>query len=92
MDTREYNIDGQTVYVYAAPEKPPEVYVPVGETDNPRAMASHDGPILDDGALLEAVWDDGLVEFYHPWQGNVGRMTPREFNGEVVLLERRRAV
>lgn len=91
MQTREYTVGDETVYVYDTPEDPPRVFVPVGITEAPRRMAGHDGPILDDGVLLEAVWEGGLVELYHPWQGNVGRLTPREFGTEVVLLERHRS-
>lgn len=80
MNVATYKVGGETFLVYASADDGPKVYEPVGRTDVPRALASHQGAALVDGNVVWVEYEDGLFQAYHDWMGKTSMptWTPRD--------------
>lgn len=85
-DARVYE-DGGRTYVVAKPsEEPATLYRADGVTPNPRVWVVHDGLILRDGLVYDAVADGYAVKLYHPHGGRMHTLPIDEIDEPVVLL------
>lgn len=83
---RPYSINGRRYYVHSLPEELPRMYESVSETDNPRAMASHSGPVLLDGEIVHVEPDGELFVAYRGWTGRREHYTPDDFGTDAEKL------